>query len=265
MNEVDYLKLTEQYASFLVAIGGVSITVLTLVLSLGSNVIGNYKPTEVNLRSFLVGALIVATVTCFIGAQMMTEAAAFIQNCQDMTPPVHSGDRLFLLASTNIFIAVILVFFAAMLLPTSSRRVHASIANFSGGIFLVIAIVAIYWAILAAYYRISLPQGGWAIWLPLFVAVVVGVILCSISITNKAWLWIAFTPSAFSTLASLVWFAWIFKEGNIDRLHGARIPDIWFFSFAITLSYAPLVVAGIKIMLGKEFAKGPLEKKAACQ
>jgi hypothetical protein len=270
METVDYLKLSEQYASFLVAVGGVSITVLTLVLSLGSDIC---PPTKVNTRSFLVAALVVATVACFIGAHMMAETAAFIQFHQNAIPRVLSGDRLFLLASTNIFIAIILVLFALMLLPISSRRVHvASMAPFSGSVFLVIVIAAIYWMILAGYYRMPVHQSGWAIW----VSIIIGFLWGSLFYffikskgylrwirskkylrwtgTMKGLLWLTFTPSALATAVSLVWVAWIFKEGDTIRLHQARIQDIWFFSLAITHSYAPLVVVGIKTMQGKLFA-----------
>ncbi len=71
--EVDYLKLSEQYASFLVAAGGVSITVLTLVLSFGSE-----SANGKDLRTFLAAALVVAIISCFTGAHMMAETASFI-------------------------------------------------------------------------------------------------------------------------------------------------------------------------------------------
>lgn len=249
MQTVDYLKLSEQYANFLVAVGGVSITVLTLVLSLGSS---SEVPTDVNLRSFLVAALIVATVTCFIGAHMMAETAAFIEFHKKAS--VSSGDRLFLIASTNIFIAIILVLFALMLLPRSSGRVHAaSLAPISVGVFLLIVCGAVYWMILAANYRMFVPQSGWAIWSPVIVASALGAILYFLPISKKCLLWTAFAPSALSTIISLVWFASIFKKGDTGRLHNARIQDIWFFSLAITFSYASLVVAGIKTVLGKQF------------
>jgi hypothetical protein len=254
METVDYLKLAEQYASFLVAFGGVSITVLTLVLSLGSN---SERPTEVTLRSFLVAALIVATVTCFIGAHMMAETAAFIEYHKNAVPPVSSGDRLFFLATANIFIAIILVLFALMLLPTSSGRVHvASLAPISVGVFLLIICGAVYWMILGASYRMFVPQGGWAVWSSVIIASALGAVLYFLPVSKRCLLWTAFAPSALSTVISLVWFAWIFKEGDTARLHKARIQDIWFFSLAITFSYAPLVVAGIKTVLGKQFADG---------
>src|SRR5712692_3161581 len=62
--KVRYQKLSEQYANFLVAVGGVSITVLALVLSLGSASSGS-SPAERYSRAFLVVALLTATVSCF--------------------------------------------------------------------------------------------------------------------------------------------------------------------------------------------------------
>jgi hypothetical protein len=270
METVDYLKLSEQYASFLVAVGGVSITVLTLVLSLGSDL---QTPTKVNSRSFLVAALAVATITCFIGAHMMAETAAFIEFHNKTQPPSPTGERLFLLATINIFIAIILVLFALMLLPMSSRRVHAaSITPFSVGIFLIILGVALYWMILAACYRMPVPQSALAISLAVLMGLLWGGLLWVLPEPNKYSRWISskkrlrwtgrmeglllltFAPSAFSATLSLIWFAWIFSEGNTIHLHKARNQDIWFFCIAIALSYAPLVVAAIKTMLGKQFA-----------
>jgi NADH:ubiquinone oxidoreductase subunit 6 (subunit J) len=267
MQKVDYLKLSDRYASFLVAVGGVSITVLALVLTLGSD---TKVPTEVNSRSFLVAALVVATVTCFVGAHMMAETAAFISNSKQMverervnnfwgldSPPsateeIVSDNRLFLLASTNIFIATILVLFALMLLPASSGRVHAeSLAPISVGVFLVIVVVALYWMILAGYYRMAAPGNGYAIWLPILVGILCGSLLCFFPKSPEHLLWVTFMPSALSTVVSMVWFASIFKKGDTLSLHKAHIQDVWFFSLAITLSYAPLVVVGLKTICGK--------------
>jgi hypothetical protein len=244
MNNVNYLKLSEQYASFLVAVGGVSITVLTLVLSLGPD---SGRPAEVNIRSFLVAALVVATVTCFIGAHMMAETAAFIER----NPiPTSSGKRLFLYASINIFIAIILVLFALMLLPTSSGRVHiASLAPISVGVFVLVIAVAVYWMILAGKRRMDVPRCGKAIWVPLAVACAAGFTLCLLPIPKRCLLLIAFAPSTLSTVFSLGWFATIFRKDDTLRLHEPRIQDMWFFSVAINITYAALVVAGLKTMM----------------
>jgi len=56
---VDYQKLSERYANFLVAVGGVSITVLAVVLSLGESDSSGSKSAS---RAFLVAALLAATV-----------------------------------------------------------------------------------------------------------------------------------------------------------------------------------------------------------
>lgn len=248
MNKVDYQKLSEQYAGFLVAVGGVSITVLTLVLSLGPEV----AATEVNLRSFLVAALLVATVTCFVGAHMMAETAAFIECDKAHHPNSPSGQRLFVLASLNIFIASILVLFALMLLPTSSGRVHAaSLAPISVGVFLLVTVGVVCWMILAAYHRMSdrrMSKTGrcWAIWAPLSGVSALGCILYFLPVSKECLLLMAFAPSALSTVFSFGWFAWVFKKNDRARLNEARIGDIWFFSFAVTCSYVPLVVAGLK-------------------
>src|SRR2546429_2684192 len=98
--EVDYLKLSEQYASFLIAAGGVSITVLTLVLTLGTE---TTETRERELRTFLAAALVVATISCFTGAHMLSETASFISYSKGTQTPL-SGERLFLLASINIYI-----------------------------------------------------------------------------------------------------------------------------------------------------------------
>ena len=65
----DYAHLSGQYASFLSALGGISITVLTIVLAIKST--GRSK-----FFSVLVSALVVATMACFVGAHLMSQTAA---------------------------------------------------------------------------------------------------------------------------------------------------------------------------------------------
>ena len=100
----DDIELAKQYASFLAALGGVSITVLTLVLTIRLN---TNKP---ELHSVLVTSLIVATFACFTGAHLMAQTAAFLNKDP-------SGIRYFLIASANIFIAPVLIIFSLSLLP----------------------------------------------------------------------------------------------------------------------------------------------------
>jgi hypothetical protein len=211
MEYVDYQKLAEQYASFLVAVGGVSITVLAVVLSLRPDSAETPKPTEGDARSYLVTALVVAALSCFVGAQMMAETAAFtnytspkkptedtskvkpandastVEPIKDAVPtksttdkppyvpePTKKADRLFLLASSNIFVAIILVFFALILLPLSSGKVHRDSMKPVALLFILMVVGATYWAVLAGNFRMS-AAGGWFVTV---VSVLIGAAWC---------------------------------------------------------------------------------------
>jgi len=289
MNDVDYLLLSQQYANFLVAVGGVSITVLTLVLAFPTSP----KLAKGNVGSFLVLALVVATVCCFIGAQMMAETTAFIsysskektakaQQSEEISPEeiqqkISLGKRLFLLASINIFLAIILVSFALMLLSATFKLPDADgIQSISLVVFVIVVLAALYWMVLGVLYRIDV-NSGLAIFLPIGIGIVFCLILCFFPLPNKScwwlmvfcwwwlmfipiyltlvfllyyfgkkiFLWLTFSPIVLFIALSLFYFTWIFKDGN-----NASIPeacDVWFISFAISLSYAPLVAAAVNL------------------
>lgn len=252
MKEVDYAKLSEQYASFLVAAGGVSITVLTLVLGLSSP---PTTLTETDARLFLVAALIAATVSCFAGAHMMAETAAFFTHCPkekqpEETPPakIPLGQRLFVLASSNIFIAIILLLFSIVLLPTATGKIELSnsLKPITHVVFLGVVIVAICWMGLAAIDRTSVGRAGWyAIAGGLIVGSLGGVICHCFS---KDYLpQIIFMIIVFFTAASLLYFAIIFKVGKACT-RNACIIEIGVFSSAITISYVSLVISYFKIL-----------------
>jgi|GEM_PF-3193824 len=242
--ESDYLKLSEQYASFLVAVGGVSITVLALVLSLGSASVKEGSGSalaERDSRAFLVAALVVATVSCFIGAQMMAETAAFINYSKGAL----SGERLFLLASANIFIAIILVLFAVMLLLTTSGKVDAAIIKpLAISVFGFVVIGALIWMVLAAKSRMPAPSGWRAIVPPAGISVLWGLFIYFYKMSKKHLLSALFIPIVVLTVLLLLYFAWTFNDGG--KVHDL---DMCFFSLAITFSYVSLAVAGIRTML----------------
>jgi len=254
MKDIDYVKLSEQYASFLVAVGGVSITALALVLSLAHEIMS----TKGELASFLVLALVAATVCCFIGAHMMAETAAFISytkmTFEDKTPEreipsaeVTLGKRLFLLASTNIFIAIALVLFALTLLPAAADFPDAaSIRLISFLIFGAVLAGASYWMCLAAVHRM---EGSWSAVLPAgIVGAVWAFFLWSIQ-PHKNWvLGLTFVPIVLISVILLIYFASIFKGSH--RVLSGKIGtgDRCFFVIAITVSYASLLVAAVKIM-----------------
>lgn len=285
MNDVDYLLLSQQYANFLVAVGGVSIAVLAFVLS-SSKLTGT---TKGNVGSFLVLALVVATVCCFIGAQMMAETAAFIsysskekpakaQQPKEISPEkirqkeISLGKRLFLLASINIFLAIILVVFALMLLPAAFKLPNVdSIQSISFALFLIIVVAALYWMVLGALYRVNVNESQTAIFLPISIGTVCCLILSFCPLPKKFWLWLifnpivqtrvflllslrkkiflwlTFSPIVLSIALSLFYFTWIFKDGNNASIPEVCSNDVWFFSIAISVSYTPLVVAAVNL------------------
>jgi hypothetical protein len=248
MKKVDYAKLSEQYASFLVAAGGVSITVLTLVLGLSSP---PTTITEENARLFLVASLTAATVSCFIGAHMMAETAAFFTHPKptDKTLPdnIPLGRRLFVLASSNIFIAISLVLFSIVLLPTATGKVElaASLKLISHVIFLGVLLGALFWMAFAAIDRMDVGAKGWyAIAVALAIGLVTGILYCK---SKELWPQVIFIFIVGFTAVSLIYFAFIFKGGKACT-RKAGIIELGVFSSAITISYASLVVTHFKIL-----------------
>lgn len=153
----DFRKLAGQYASFFTALGGVCITVLTLILAL------ERVPNRADLHSVLIASLVVATVVSFIGAHLMAETAASIRQPapivdnplsspnpynpahQKETPP-WVGGRLFLLASTNIYLGAILTSFSLMLLPAAYDKLNArELTLITLSVFLVVLVSAYFW------------------------------------------------------------------------------------------------------------------------
>jgi hypothetical protein len=210
MEYVDYQKLAEQYASFLIAVGGISITVLALVLNLNPKSGESHESTEGYTRSFLVAALVVAALSCFVGVQMLAETAAFTNFTKPIEPtnvtkpvestnatetaalpnlpesikfthpttkfthPTKRADRLFLLASSNIFVAIILAFFALMVLPLASGKVHHKSMKPISMLFFLVLFGALYWAVLAGLYRMPVPGRESAILQALVISLIWG-------------------------------------------------------------------------------------------
>lgn len=319
MRDVDYVKLSEQYASFLIAIGGVSITVLSIVSTLGSPLteeaqkkLAELDPNKLDPKLFLSAALIVATVCCFIGAHMMAETAAFINHFKEKLPkgqlaearpPAESpsevssteesslewtpagaiifGKRLFLFATTNIFIAVSLVLFSIVLLP-SAKGDSAAISPIYTIIFVLVGIGTLIWMILASKFRMDVSRSWFAVAISLAVCLVWGFIFGYaipvtrsgdgiLPVTREGFLLPTFFPIVVMIVVSFIYFAWIFKDGNkaikrrdsvllvindddliIKDGYKARrqevcLKDLCFFGSAVTISYASLVVAGFRV------------------
>lgn len=246
MKEVDYSKLSEQYASFLVAVGGVSITALTLVLGLSSP---PTTLTEENARLFLVAALIAATVSCFIGAHMMAETAAFFTKLpqETLTDKIPLGQRLFVLATSNIFIAITLVLFSIALLPTATGKADLAVKlkPILNVVFLGVVFGALFWMAFAAIDRMGVGKAGWYA-----IAFAVGAGLLTVIIfytSEELWPQVTFIFIVTFTVVTLLYFAVTFKIGKAVSPR-VGIMEIGFLSSAITISSILLVIAYLKIL-----------------
>jgi hypothetical protein len=251
MGEVDFAKLSEQYASFLVAAGGVGITVLTLVLGLSSEPTNeNEKQLVLRAQLFLVAALVVATISCFVGAHMMAETAAYYTHLGKPAEPlpdvIQLGRRLFVLASSNIFITIVLVLFSIILLPTATGKVELAtkLKHLFRMAFLGILPGALLWMALAAIDRTGVGKYGWlAIAIALVVGISIGIYCCKYKEPSPRYIFIFIV--AYIAI-SLIYFAIIFNVGK-DCSKWRGVIEVGLFSLGITISYALLVWAHFKI------------------
>lgn len=269
MKNVDYQKLSEQYAGFLVAIGGVSITVLTLVLTFSNST----KLAKGDLGSYLVLALLVATICCFIGAQMMAETAAFISYCKEklakeklakenpsqetrsegraddrITPKERFlGKRLFLLASINIFLAVILLLFALLLLPTAFEITNSdTVQSISFWIFLIVVIGTLIWLFLGVLNRGEIKGNRTPIISLGIISLVILLILYVLPVSNKSLLGWTFLPVVLLSVMSLLYFTLIFNGGDEVSDSEIILLDVCVFSFATNICYAVILAAAFR-------------------
>jgi hypothetical protein len=202
---------------------------------------------------FVVAALVVATVSSFIGAHMMAETAAFISHSKQATGTgwrtgEESGERLFLLATFNIFLAIMLILFALMLLPKASGKVQSgSLALISSGVFGAMVIGAFVWMFFAIKYRAGMPQSELATLLTVGAAALWTIFL--LQFDSKPLLFLTFVPITMFAVGSLIYFAVIFRTGEQLRLRRACIPDLWCFRSGICICYGSLIAAGIRMML----------------
>jgi len=232
---LDYLKLSELYASFLAALGGVSITVLTLVLTLPKN------PVAGILSRFSVAALSVATISCFTGAHLMAETAAVISKSKDS---LSVGARLFFLASINIYIAAMLLIFTVVLLTVKQVKWISVL------VFPFVLLITLCWMYVSATSRFEpapthpRKAAGLAICFGVAVGITMYKWAASPSCEN-CFLFASFVLSVVATALSFCYFVWISKSEKDRKL------DVWFYSLAIALSCLSLFGAGMGLVLRK--------------
>lgn len=228
---IDYQKLSELYASFLAALGGVSITVLTLVLTLYP------RPVAGNLSRFWVAALFVATVSCFTGAHLMAETVAFISKSNKLT-----GVRLSLLASINIYVAAMLLIFTVVLLTAEHVK---WISLF---VFLLVLFITLSWMRRTAISRFNPkdPQDKNAALLAIITGLIVGIVMfwAASRLSEELFLIASFVLPLVSTGFSFCYFVFVLKSNKEDRKL-----NVWLYSFAIALPCVSLFGAGLGLVL----------------
>lgn len=245
----DYGKLAELYGGFLVAIGGVSITVLTLVMSIWHRpASGTLAESEVAIhnRAALIKALIIATFCSFVGAHLMAETAAFVA--------AHDkgfGARQFLLAGVNIFVGVTIVMFAVMLLATEYKKENQQllgIRNMAKWVFGFVVLCVLWWMAVSILLRMPPTNKGWSAVLPfcLVAILMIGVfgIIWKKKGNTKALKYLlrgTFVVVIATTVLSLVFFSLSLS----DPSEQITTRDAVFFVSTITLICSSLFCYGI--------------------
>jgi heme/copper-type cytochrome/quinol oxidase subunit 4 len=286
----DYGKLSEQYGSFLVAVGGVSITVLTLVLSIWHlrSLPAKGEPTlviedrsnRVNNRPALITSLIIATFCCFVGAHLMAETSAFLFKL-----PKGLGARPFLFASVNIFTGVTVVMFSLMLLATEYRRDNQrnpGIRMMSLLVFVAVVASVLWWMVVSIRTRMPAPDQRFALFSPLgLIVVLLGLpyllLLRGIRRGIQRWKikksekWIEYKsikfksikykkavyrillPITFILITGFTVASLVLFSGSLSEQNGGTIRDwdVMFFVFAITFTCVSLLISGY-VMAGKD-------------
>lgn len=129
----DYVAAATTYAGLLGSLGGVCITILTLVL-----VINPQQAKQKNFHPLLVSALMVATIACFAGAHLMADVVAFKDSANLL--------RLFRIGSINTYLSIGLFSFSLMLLPmVYDKNIPQELKKIGLMTFLVVSVAEFYW------------------------------------------------------------------------------------------------------------------------
>lgn len=255
---VDSVNLAQQYASFLVGLGGVSITVLTLVLAL----------QQVNARryyhSHIVASLVVATIACFIGAHLMAETAAIVistpKDCVNIPIDLPEISYSFLLASISVYVAAMLFMFALMLLPTAYETKKANdlsreITPIGECGFLFVTFGALYWMIQTYGYTVyesktlelSDWNGSYHFLTAAVILLAVSVIKLSVTYPRTRKLHpLPYTILVLFLGVSLVLFASGYAKPIVNK--SLKLIYLEFFRLSITFSACALIGLWLKIM-----------------
>jgi hypothetical protein len=233
-----------QLVTFLTALGGAAVTVLTLVLAL------DRERVDRRIFQLLPAALIAATFAAFVSANLMVFTSGLPESPpvepagQPGAGPVPSDLRLFLVALTTVHTATALLLFALVLLPAvydvqGGTGVAQRLGFWS---FLVIEVAAGAGVLQAARWR-HYPEATTA--LAVSGGMAVALIVYFALRSPEADEGVQIFPFILCTAA--VGAAGVYFAATFDRRQAPDSLDLWFFCLASMLPTAALIGLAIRV------------------
>lgn len=228
VNSTDFVRMCGGYAAFLFALGGVGITVLTLLLTLRqADSRSSYFPG-------LVSGVIVFVLACFVGAHLCTEGSTLVD--YKGFKATELGQTYFVLAESNVFSAATLLVFVLVLLPltyeSSSTLLVRPLLFWLGGLFMACIVL---WLAMTVVY---LGQ-GWVLGASSVVTTFVVGWLAWASTKRRGYAWwpyLVATVACFTTELAVAWAAY--------DLHRVGLFDVALMTYCAAVSVGAIGGAG---------------------
>ncbi|MDX6269737.1 MAG: hypothetical protein QOD28_960 [Acidobacteriota bacterium] len=229
----DYQKLSELYGTFLGALGGVSITVLSIVMAFNTDRI------KAVFFQYLIAALGAAAFSCFTGGHLMTETAAFICKSREEGQERQTGVRLCAIATINIYNSVVLIIFSLVVVVVGLNPEYVVLKVFFIVLFACIIMSALIWVVLTITDRLGQPEDA-AGWKPPFIAssLSLACIYLLFATPPPVTIWASLFISLICTFLPLAYFNRTYKDG--DQL---RYRDVYFFATCTILPCVSIVIS----------------------
>ncbi|HKP73662.1 MAG TPA: hypothetical protein VJT82_12030 [Pyrinomonadaceae bacterium] len=231
----DYGKLSELYGTFLGALGGVSITVLSIVMAF------NTERVRLTFRPYLIAALSAAAFSCFTGGHLMAETAAFVSKSREE----RTGARLCAIATINIYNSVVIIIFSLFLMVAGLSKDAGynsdGLRLFFIALFTCVLLSALRWMRLTIKTRLDMSHD--AVWLGWLITCYLVAVDLFILYATKCVLWMSLVVTVGATFVSLFHFTKTFEQG--DRLIAT---DVYVFTSCIILPCFSIVLSCICVL-----------------
>lgn len=233
-NSTDFEALANGYATFLFALGGVGITILTLVLALKH---GNDGAT---LWANLIASLLVFTLSCFVGGHLMTETAA-LQEFSNSIPEAEIIQRFFVISEANVFTAASLFLFTLIVLPlTYETEITKPIRGLLGLIWFGFTVNIYFWldkTIVFLNTDVDRLRGTTAL---VTAVLLIGGLLLS---RRSKFTVLAFACPVLSVLITELWFG-----NTMTEIARYTAKDVWIMAICAWLSTGPIFGTGYGLL-----------------